>query len=120
MFGLKDFRRLWVRWKESRDASQALDTLLLVPNDTADLADRNRWIVELAYWLRRTEKSTKNKPVATPEGHPEHGRLRSFLKILEQRPDVKLKIAKLIRSVLRDNDALSLLCDTGVATKPSF
>jgi site-specific recombinase len=120
MFGFKDFRRLWARWKESRDASQALDTLLLVPDDTADLADRNRWVVELAYWLRRTEKSTKNKPIAISEGHPEHGRLRSFLKILEQRPDVKLKIAKLIRSVLRDNDALSLLCDTGVATKPSF
>lgn len=120
MFGFKDFRRLWTRWKESRDASQALDTLLLVPDDTADLADRNRWVVELAYWLRRTEKSTKNNPAATLESHPEHVRLRSFLKILEQRPDVKLKIAKLIRSVLRDNDALSLLCDTGVATKPSF
>ncbi len=120
MFGFKDFRRLWARWKESRDASQALDTLLLVPDDTADLADRNRWIIELAYWLRRTEKSTKNKAASTLEGHPEHARLRSFLKILEQRPDVKLKIAKLIRSVLRDNDALSLLCDTGVATKPSF
>ena len=120
MFGFKDFRRLWARWKESRDASQALDTLLLVPDDTTDLADRNRWVVELAYWLRRTEKSTKNKPTPIPEGHPEHARLRSFLKILEQRPDVKLKVAKLIRSVLRDNDALSLLCDTGVATKPSF
>lgn len=120
MFGFKDFRRLWARWKESRDASQALDTLLLVPDDTADLADRNRWIIELAYWLRRTEKSTKNKAASALEGHPEHARLRSFLKILEQRPDVKLKIAKLIRSVLRDNDALSLLCDTGVATKPSF
>lgn len=120
MFGFKDFRRLWARWKESRDASQALDTLLLVPDDTADLADRNRWVIELAYWLRRTEKSTKNKPAANIEGHPEHARLRSFLKILDQRPDVKLKIAKLIRSILRDNDALSLLCDTGVATKPSF
>jgi site-specific recombinase len=120
MFGFKDFRRLWARWKESRDASQALDTLLLVPDDTADLADRNRWVIELAYWLRRTEKSTKDKSTATSEGHPEHGRLRSFLKILDQRPDVKLKIAKLIRSVLRDNDALSLLCDTGVATKSSF
>jgi site-specific recombinase len=120
MFGLKDFRRLWVRWKESRDASQALDTLLRVPDDTADLADRNCWAIELAYWLRRTEKSTKNKPVVTSEGHPEHARLRSFLKILEQRPDVKLKIAKLIRSILRDNDALSLLCDTGVATRSSF
>jgi site-specific recombinase len=120
MFGFKDLRRLWVRWKESRDASQALDTLLRVPDDVADLADRNRWVIELTYWLRRTEKSTKNKPVAIPEGHPEHARLRSFLKILDQRPDVKLKIAKLIRSILRDNDALSLLCDTGVATKPSF
>jgi site-specific recombinase len=120
MFGFKDFRRLWARWKESRDASQALDTLLLVPADTADLAERNRWVVELIYWLRRSEKSTKNKPATNLDGHPEHARLRSFLKILEQRPDVKLKIAKLIRSILRDNDALSLLCDTGVATKPSF
>jgi site-specific recombinase len=120
MFGLKDFRRLWIRWKESRDAAQALDTLLRVPDDTADLADRNRWMIEFAYWLRRTEKSTKNKPAVISDGHPEHARLRSFLKILEQRPDVKLKIAKLIRSILQDNDALSLLCDTGVATKSSF
>lgn len=120
MFGFKDFRRLWARWKESRDASQALDTLLHVPDDTADLADRNRWVIELAYWLRRTEKSTKNKSAAISESHPEHARLRSFLKILEQRSDVKLKIAKLIRSILRDNDALSLFCDAGVATKPSF
>jgi site-specific recombinase len=120
MFGFKDFRRLWARWKESRDAAQALDTLLMVPDVSADLADRNRWMIELAYWLRRTEKATKSKPAATLGVHPEHARLRSFLKILEQRPDVKLKIAKLIRSILRDNDALSLLCDTGVATKPSF
>jgi site-specific recombinase len=59
MFGFKDFRRLWVRWKESRDASQALDTLLLIPSDSADLAERNRWMIELAYWLRRTEKQQR-------------------------------------------------------------
>jgi len=120
MFGFKDFRRLWARWKESRDASQALDTLLRVPDDTAELADRNRWVIELIYWLRRTEKSSSNEPTGAAEGHPEHARLRSFLKILEQRSDVKSKISKLIRSVLRDNDALSLLCDSGVATKASF
>jgi site-specific recombinase len=120
MFGFKDFRSLWARWKESRDASQALDTLLRVPDDTAELADRNRWVIELIYWLRRTEKSSSNEPTGAAEGHPEHARLRSFLKILEQRPDVKSKISKLIRSVLRDNDALSLLCDSGVVTKASF
>jgi site-specific recombinase len=91
-----------------------------VPDDTAELADRNRWVIELIYWLRRTEKSSSNEPNGAAEGHPEHARLRSFLKILEQRPDVKSKISRLMRSVLRDNDALSLLCDSGVVTKASF
>jgi site-specific recombinase len=127
MLGLKDIRRLWARWQDSRDASQALDSLLVVPDVSASLADRNRWLIEVAYWLRRSEKKTSQKPSNSKaqvsiaeEGHPEHAKLRAFLKLLDQRPEAKLKISKLLRSILKENDALSLLCDTGVATKPSF
>ena len=123
MLGFKNVRRLWSLWKDSGDASLALDSLLVVPDASASLAERNRWLVEVAYWLRRQDKADKgqdkSKVVAVVEGHPEHTRLKAFLKLLEQRPSVKLKIAQLLRSILRDNDALSLLCDTGVATKPS-
>jgi len=115
----KGVRQLWLRWKESKDAYQSLDRLLVVPDHTADLADRNRWLIELLYWLRR--KSRQDVVEASNVGvHPEHARLRALLKVLEQRSDVKLKVAQLIRSVLKDNDSLSLLCDAGVATKPSF
>ncbi|MFM8152605.1 MAG: recombinase, partial [Polynucleobacter victoriensis] len=122
---MKNIRRLWSLWKDSGDASLALDTLLVVPDASASLAERNRWLVEVAYWLRRQDKAEKGQDKAkigavVLEGHPEHVRLKAFLKLLEQRSDVKLKIARLLRSILRDNDALSLLCDTGVATKPSF
>ncbi len=125
MLGLKNIRRLWALWKDSGDSSLALDSLLVVPDASASLAERNRWLVEVGYWLRRQDKTEKGQDKAKVgtvvlEGHPEHIRLKAFLKLLEQRSEVKLKIAQLLRSILRDNDALSLLCDTGVATKPSF
>ena len=120
MLGLKKMRQLWSKWKDARHAYQSLDRLLIVPDHSSDLAERNRWLVELAYWLRRSERSDVDIFVDAINVHPEHARLRSLLKVLHQRTDVKLKVAQLIRSVLRDNDALSLLCDTGVATKPSF
>ena len=110
-----NLRRLWSRWHDSKDSALVMDTLLVVPEDTADLAQRNRWLIEVAYWLRRPERD-----FIDDGQHPEHGRLKAFLKTLEQRPDVKIKIMRLLRSILRDNDSLSLLCDTGVATKPSF
>lgn len=120
MLGLKDISRLWRRWKDSRDASVALDSLLVVPSPHADLADRNRWLVELAYWLRQPSKEEKQSEPAEQVTHPEHAHLRALFKLLNTRPEVKLQVALVLRSVLKDNDALSLLCDTGVATRPNF
>ena len=56
MLGFKNISRLWRRWKDSRDASVAFDSLLVVPSPDADLADRNRWLVEVAYWVRQPIK----------------------------------------------------------------
>ena len=50
-------RQLWSKWKDARHAYQSLDRLLIVPDHSSDLAERNRWLVELAYWLRRSERS---------------------------------------------------------------
>jgi len=118
MLGFKDISRLWRRWKDSRNASLALDSLLVIPEVSADLADRNRWLVEVAYWLRQPNKDEVEGVVEA--SHPEHVRLRALLKFLDSHPDAKLQIARVLRSILKDNDALSLLCDTGVATRPNF
>ena len=93
MLGLKNVRRLWALWKDSGDASLALDSLLVVPDVSASLAERNRWLVEVAYWLRRQDKTEKGQEnlksgAVVLDGHPEHARLKAFLKLLEQRPDV--------------------------------
>jgi len=120
MLGLKDMSHLWRRWKDSGAASLTLDSLLVVPAPEADLADRNRWLVEIAYWLRQSNKSDVPGASESQIAHPEHVRLRALLKFLDGRPEVKLQVARVLRSILRDNDALSLLCDTGVATKPNF
>ena len=61
MLGLKNMRRLWALWKDSGDASLALDSLLVVPDASASLAERNRWLVEVAYWLRRQDKTEKGQ-----------------------------------------------------------
>jgi len=117
MLGIKDIRRLVTRWQASRDASLALDALLQIPAEDAPLVERNQWVIELLYWLRSKDKKGINNDSLS---HPEHVRLKGLLQLLEQKPDAKLAIAKLLRSVLRDNDALSLLCDTGVVSKPTF
>lgn len=120
MLGFKNISRLWRRWKDSRDASVAFDSLLVVPSPDADLADRNRWLVEVAYWVRQPIKDESRLESAVPIAHPEHTRIRALLKFLEGQPEIKLQIARVLRSILKDNDALSLFCDTGVATRPNF
>ena len=59
MLGFKNLQRLWALWKDSGDSSLALDSLLVVPDASASLAERNRWLVEVAYWLRRQDKAEK-------------------------------------------------------------
>ncbi|MGO4411680.1 site-specific recombinase [Cupriavidus sp. KB_39] len=120
--------RKWRKWRESRNASLQLDAILASANPDALLADRNAWLVELGYWLRRdgslavdpdpdTHPDQANAPARS---YPAHVRLRYLLQVLARHPDWADRFARTIRSIVRDNDPTSLFCDTGVASHPGF
>ncbi|MCL6467747.1 MAG: hypothetical protein I4O48_05430, partial [Ralstonia sp.] len=46
----------WRKWRASRHASHQLDAILAQFEPTRSLAERNEWLIELAYWLRRADR----------------------------------------------------------------
>lgn len=115
-------RSLFRKWRESRNASLQLDAILAAANPEAPLADRNEWLIELGYWLRRD-----GNPGVEPDGddtgprrYPAHVRLRYLLQVLARHPDWAEAFARTVRSIVRDNDPTALFCDTGVASHPGI
>jgi len=124
-------RSLFRKWRESRNASLQLDAILNAANPEAPLAERNEWLIELGYWIRRVglpgaedgraERGGKgDKEGGADRSRPEHVRLRYLLRVLERNPEWALSFACTVRAILRDNDPTALFCDTGVASHPGF
>ncbi len=112
------FRSLWSKWRESRNASLQLDTILAAADPEAPLADRNVWLIELVYWIRRDD--AMGGKAAADRSRPEHVRLRYLLQVLERNAPLAVRFARTVCSVVRDNEPTNLLCDTGVASHPGF
>ncbi|MHA7679827.1 site-specific recombinase [Cupriavidus sp. PET2-C1] len=113
------FRSLFRKWRESRNASLQLDAILAAADPEAPLADRNGWLIELGYWIRR-DGLPGAEGVAADKSRREHVRLRYLLQVLGRNPEVAGRFARMVRSIVRDNDPVTLLCDTGVASHPGF
>ncbi|MBP0620317.1 site-specific recombinase [Cupriavidus consociatus] len=114
-------RTLFRKWRESRNASLQLDAVLAAADPGAPLAERNRWLIELGYWIRREGSLSANgEEPATDRSHSEHVRLRYLLQVLERHPDWAERFALTMRSIVRDNDPTGLFCDTGVSLHPGF
>ncbi|MBB1634688.1 site-specific recombinase [Cupriavidus sp. UME77] len=113
------FRSLFRKWRESRNASLQLDAILAAADPEAPLADRNGWLIELGYWIRR-DGLPGAEGVAADKSRREHVRLRYLLQVLGRNPEVAGRFAHMVRSIVRDNDPVTLLCDTGVASHPGF
>jgi len=115
-------RSLFRKWRESRNASLQLDTILAAADPDAPLADRNQWLIELGYWLRRDGNLGSDVEVgeAGSRSYPAHVRLRYLLQVLARHPDWSDSFARTVRSIVRDNDPTSLFCDTGVASHPGI
>ncbi|CAJ92297.1 Site-specific recombinase [Cupriavidus necator] len=116
-------RKLFRKWRESRNASLQLDAILAAADPEAPLAERNGWLIELGFWIRRDGglgADTDSQEPGTDRRHPEHVRLRYLLQVLERHPDWAGRFALTVRSLVRENDPTGLFCDTGVALHPGF
>lgn len=116
-------RNLVRKWRESRNASLQLDAILAAADPDATLADRNSWLIELGFWIRRDGglgAAGDGQEPGADRSHPEHVRLRYLLQVLERHPDWAGRFALTVRSIVRENDPTGLFCDTGVALHPGF
>ncbi|WP_019448567.1 site-specific recombinase [Cupriavidus sp. BIS7] len=115
-------RSLFRKWRESRNASLQLDAILAAADPDAPLAERNQWLIELGYWMRRDGSLGSDAEVgdAGTRSYPAHVRLRYLLQVLGRHPDWSDSFARTVRSIVRDNDPTSLFCDTGVASHPGI
>lgn len=112
---LKFLLNPWRKWRASRHASHQLDAILAQFEPTRSLAERNEWLIELAYWLRRADR-----PVGTTSESWRYARLRYLLQVLENNPDLAARVGQTLRTIVQDNDPVSLLCDTGLSSRSGF
>ena len=83
----------------------ALDALLAHADPSRPLPERVAWAEDLIAWVRRRapEKS-----------------LRLLVQILERQPEARLRVARTIRSLVSDTQALDLFADTGLPGRTAF
>ena len=105
----------WRKWRASRHASHQLDAILAQFEPTRSLAERNEWLIELAYWLRRADR-----PAGAASESWRYARLRYLLQVLENNPALAERVGQALRSIVQDNDPVSLLCDTGLSSRSGF
>ena len=105
----------WRKWRASRHASHQLDAILAQFQPTRSLAERNEWLIELAYWLRRADR-----PVGAASESWRYARLRYLLQVLENNPELAARVGQTLRTIVQDNDPVSLLCDTGLSSRSGF
>lgn len=111
----------WRKWRASRHAGHQLDELLAHADPTAPLAVRNQWLIELAHWVqKRGALANESRGEGEAARYRPHTRLRYLLQMLDRNPDWRLPVARTLRSVINDSDAISLLCDTGMPVRPGF
>jgi len=107
--------KFWRKWRDALRTGGQIDALLAHADPQADLAARNEWLVEVSHWLRRGGAIAADAAQAdqAPK-YPPHVRLRYLLQLLDRNPEWKARVALTLQSILRDMDAMALLCDSGM------
>jgi site-specific recombinase len=124
-------RRFIKKWRASRDGGHQLDTLLAIADRNAPYPERSEWLIELAHWIRRGRAVRASSADAAEAANPArnedpshspapHTRIRYLLHVLDRNPKWKANVAGILRSLLRETDGLSLLCDAGMPVHSGF
>ncbi|HZZ10304.1 MAG TPA: site-specific recombinase [Paraburkholderia sp.] len=114
------------KWRASRDSGHQLDALLAIADRAAPYPDRSEWLIELAHWIRRGQavrtdaQTLASVDPGNPHPMPAHARVRYLLHVLDRNPTWKANVASILRALLRESDALSLLCDAGMPVHSGF
>jgi len=100
-----------IGWQQFRDrlaslrGRPALDALLAHAHPQQSLAERVAWAEDLLAWVRRDVPAT---------------RLRLLIQLLERQPEAHQRVARTLRSIVRDTEALDLFADTGLPQGAGF
>jgi len=113
--------KFWRKWRDALRTGRQIDALLAHADPQAELAARNEWLIEIAHWLRRggAVASDDAQPDQAPK-YPPHIRLRYLLQLLDRNPEWKARVASTLQSIVRDTDAMALLCDSGMPAHAGF
>lgn len=120
---LNSLNSYWRKWRASRHAGHQLDELLAHADPSAPLAVRNQWLIELAHWVQKRGalvNEVEVREAGEAARYRPHTRLRYLLQMLDRNPAWRLPVARTLRSVIHESDAISLLCDTGLPVRPGF
>jgi len=103
--------KIWIQRFKSRDAALlSVDQLAssAAPRDPLEI--RLNWLVDLAHWIRRPGLL----PGAQTELPTQTGRLRRFLDVLDKNSEWKVNVARTLRSIICETNALDLFVETGL------
>ncbi len=99
------------RYAGRHAALPSLDVLASSASPDLALEERLNWLVDVAQWVRRPGHSEEAQPVNMSM---QSGRLRRFLDMLERNAEWKLAVARTLRSIIRETQAVALFSETGL------
>lgn len=85
-----------------------IDSLLIQMSEKKPLSDRIDWLISLFHWIRSGKEQSANT------------HLKFLFQVIERNPELKIKIAATLRSIVRDTNAFDLFVSTGIATQGNF
>lgn len=100
-------------WKKARTSRANLDYLLSSIHADRPIRDRLDWFRDLLHWLN-TPSTARNPQLDFTSGQGQMARLRYLLQVLQRNEQWRSQVAKTLRSIIRDTEAIDLFTGTGI------